>query len=339
MNVAHLLPASVRFPLQKHNGRYEWVLRLASMQVAAGHTVTIYCAPGSSYDASPGIQWSGLPATSSGSNNASQDLLRQAFANPRHEIFHSHLDTLHYAIADATNRPVVFTQHWFPDRSVADAVHLNTSHNVRAVPVTNYMWHEDSKLAIPCVDVIYHGIDLSLFKLSTKPRNDRLLFVGRIAPHKGVSEAVDIALRAGAKLDIMGKINAKDQAYYESFAGKIDGQNIRYLGPKSQADVAIAMRLSRALLFPGEHIEAFGQTIIEAAASGLPVIARDLGANAELIIDTVTGYVVKHSEDFTECIQQIDTIDSYACREHGKQFDINRMVSEYTALYEKLLMR
>jgi len=42
MRIAHLLPTSAVFPLVKHNGRYEWALRLAKLQVASGHEVTIF---------------------------------------------------------------------------------------------------------------------------------------------------------------------------------------------------------------------------------------------------------------------------------------------------------
>jgi hypothetical protein len=45
MKIAHLLPYSARFPLVKHHGRYEWVLRLARIQSAEGHEVTIFSSP------------------------------------------------------------------------------------------------------------------------------------------------------------------------------------------------------------------------------------------------------------------------------------------------------
>lgn len=335
MKVAHLVSNSVVYPLKKHNGRYDWVLRLAQLQAKAGLQPVIYSNPASFIDI-PGVEWRSIPEPFNNITETNLALMKRAMADPDIDIFHSHLDFLHYRVAGETEKPVIFTQHWFPYEAVANAAQ-DAPPNVWAVPVTHFMAEKDADLHIRAVAPIYHGIDLDLFCPSDVPHTDRLLFVGRIAPHKGVREAVEIARQAGTKLDIIGKLNDKDRAYWDSFAGWVDDNDIRYLGPKPQTEVAMAMQQAKALLFPGQHIEAFGQTIVEAQACGTPVITSDVGANSELLQAGETGFLAKNTAEFVEAMTKVGTLDSSSCRKFAQRFDIHQMVTSYTELYEKLL--
>ena len=336
MNIAHLLPAGAVFPLRKHNGRYEWVLRLARQQVVDGHTVTIYAGEGSSDD-SP-IIWRSIEKLSDklATNNA---LIQQALREKSHDVFHSHFDFLHYRHGDLTDAPIIVTQHWFPTESFAREVVNNHTHNVVAVPVTQLMKRTNHELGIPSANVIYHGIDLSLFRPGNdaSTTNQRLLFVGRIHPGKGVDRAIQYAIKAGIGLDIVGKVNETEQEYWQGLQSAIDGQAIRYLGPKSQSEVAVMCQQAKALIFPNRHEEAFGQVIVEAQACGAPVIASATGATSELIRDGETGFLCKTDEDFVQSITEVDHIDRHTCRLHAQQFDFRAMVAAYTALYHKAI--
>lgn len=336
MNIAHILPYSAVFPLKKHNGRYEWALRLANIQAKNGHDVTIYAGPASMPGDSP-VRFRTLPASRGDKRADNLALFDLAMQNNGHQVLHSHFDSLHYEVADKTDKPLVVTQHWFPTDKIAAAVPLNTRHNVVAVPVTKYMAEADRELGIPAAQVIYHGIDLAVFPLSDAPRTDRLLFVGRIAPHKGVHAAVRAAIAANAALDIVGKINDKDRAYWDEILPFIDGEQIRYLGPKSQPEVAALMGQARAMLFLPKALEAFGQTIIEAQACGTPVILNNLGANHELVDDGATGFIVHGRADCSEAINKLSHLDRHACREFAERFDIRTMTRCYDELYQSLI--
>ncbi len=65
-------------------------------------------------------------------------------------------------MADETNKPILFTQHWFPNHEIASAVKANHSHNVFAVAPTNFMYRANVRLGIPTIDTIPHGIDLDV---------------------------------------------------------------------------------------------------------------------------------------------------------------------------------
>lgn len=336
MNIAHLLPYSAQFPLQKHHGRYEWVLRLAQMQVAGGDKVTIYAGDGSS-DEGGVIIWKSLPRALQSKLLNNTKLLKEAFQESSHDIYHSHFDYLHYQLGDWTHKPIVFTQHWFPNKDIAQAVLHNPSGNVLAVPPTHYMLQEDKRMGIPAANTIYHGIDLDFFRPLHVPVIDRLIFVGRITAEKGVLEAVQIALINKQRLDIVGKLNNVDREYWEQIAPLVDDVQIRYHGPKSQRETALMLAQSKGLLFPSQSLEAFGQVIIEAQACGTPVIISNLGASHELVEQGKSGFVIENTGDYGKAIQKLSSISRSYCRKFAEQFDIHGMTKQYTALYTKLL--
>lgn len=334
MRIAHLLPYSAFFPLHKHNGRYEWVLRFARMQAASGHQVTMYAAPGSGQGIEE-LQWLSISRDEGSKDANNRALVSAALANPDIDIFHSSFDYLHYELGGQTTKPVVSTQHWFPNELIARAAQTQPE-NVFTVASTRFMAQKDKELGIRVTEVIPLGIDLNLFQPDKGRRTDRLLFVGRITANKGVLEAVQAALQAGVGLDIIGKVNKSDQAYWDSILPLIDGEHIRYLGPKTQPEVARALASAKALIFPSKTEEAFGQVTVEAQACGTPVIISNVGASAELVIDRQTGYVVSSPSGYVQAIHNLDTIDRQACRQNALRFDIRTMYARYDALYHAL---
>lgn len=336
MNIAHLLPYTAFFPLAKYSGRYDWALRLALQQAANGHNVTIYAAPNSG-EGLHEVAWKSSLYNFKHKTLNNVALVKTALIANDYDIYHSHFDKMHYFLGDDTKKPIVYTQHWFPNNGIANAARFNTNYNAVAVPPTAYMSKENIKLGIKSAEIIPHGIDLDLFRPTKQPISDRLIFVGRIAPHKGVLEAVQIALAANQKLDIVGRIKDTDKVYWQKIKVLIDGKQIRYLGPKTQSEISGFLSQAKAFIFPSQISEAFGQVTVEALACGTPVIINDIGASRELIEQGKTGFVVRSESEFIEAINNIGDIDRQACRIAAQQFDINKMVHRYDVLYRRLI--
>ena len=81
--------------------------------------------------------------------------------------------------------------------------------------------------------------------------------------------------------------------------------NMTYLGRLSRHDVLSQMGGSKAVVFPSEYYENFPLTIVEAFACGVPVVASNHGAMAEIVSDQQTGLLfdVGQSDDLAATIR------------------------------------
>jgi glycosyltransferase involved in cell wall biosynthesis len=95
-----------------------------------------------------------------------------------------------------------------------------------------------------------------------------------------------------------------------------------------------------AVLFPINWPEPFGLVMIEAMACGTPVIAYPGGSVNEIMQDGVTGFVVRDARSAADALQRLDEIDRQKCREYFEnRFSVERMASDYVAIYERLVKR
>lgn len=116
---------------------------------------------------------------------------------------------------------------------------------------------------------------------------ENILFVGRLAPEKGIETLLKASrlLGSGVPLQILGDgpMRADVERHSREFA------NVQWLGWKSTGEVLALMQRSRLLVMPSLWYEGLPRTVIEAFATGLPVFASALGSLAELVDDGRTG--------------------------------------------------
>lgn len=116
---------------------------------------------------------------------------------------------------------------------------------------------------------------------SDQPRSGAL-FVGRLAPEKGVNILAEAAaLHEHAQIDIVG--TGPLQTELEGVKG------VNVLGWHTPEQIYERMSRAAYLVMPSVWYENFPRTLVEAFACGLPVIASRLGAMAELVRDGETG--------------------------------------------------
>lgn len=162
-----------------------------------------------------------------------------------------------------------------------------------------------------------NGFDLSQYQFNPTPK-DQLAWVGRIAPEKGLEDAVAAIQRAGIPLKIWGVI--QDEAYWHTIQARYPTADIEYGGFLSTQDLQQALGASRALLMTPHWIEAFGNVAIEALACGVPVIAYRRGGPAEIVQDGKTGWLVEPDsiDGLVSAIAALDQIDRAACRRQAE---------------------
>jgi glycosyltransferase involved in cell wall biosynthesis len=144
------------------------------------------------------------------------------------------------------------------------------------------------------VRVIPNGVDIERFHPDpTREPGSRVVFVGRLIANKGPDIAIEsfemVRERApGATMTMVG-----DGPMADSLRRLVDerglGEAITFLG--LQEDVSGILRQSDIFVRPSE-VEGMPLTILEAMATGLPVVACDVGGVAEVVNAGVTGHVV-----------------------------------------------
>ena len=333
MKIAHILPASVTYPLRVHNARHSWALQLAQLQASQGHEVTIYCNPQS--QAQP-LSVRGITPLDADKKANNAALFKLAL-DSEHDIYHSHLDSLHYELGHLTRRPIVFTQHWWPLAQTVALANTYAGNNIWAVPPTQHMRDFDTEQGIQTKGHIYHGIDVSLFRPALVGKSGRLLSVGRVSPEKNIETSIATAKKAGIGLDIIGKITPKNKSYWSTLEPLIDGTQIAYLGPKTQQELLDYYTGAQAVLFPSEAQEAFGLVAIESQACGTPVIMASGGSRGELVREGKTGFLCSSPDDYVQAVAQSATVDPAECRAFAQQFDVHIMQDNYQRLYQNLI--
>lgn len=188
------------------------------------------------------------------------------------------------------------------------------------------------------VATVYNGIPLDDFPLETA-KEDYLLFAGRLAPEKGIAEAVQVALKSGRRLKIAGLIEEQHRRYFDDHvAPYVDGEQIEYLGLLDQRALATWYRKAAAVLFLINWCEPCSMVGIEAQASGTPLIGTRFGYLPEIIRDGETGLLVDDVDDCCRALERLDTIDPAQCRANAaERFSVESMAAGYERVYAQLV--
>jgi len=156
--------------------------------------------------------------------------------------------------------------------------------------------------------------------------------------------ALDPALKARLRLVMVGEgpLRAQAQAILQA-AGVA---HLAWL-PGERGDVADIMRGLHAFALPS-LAEGISNTILEAMASGLPVVATDVGGNADLVQAAQTGVIVP-AADALAMAQQLVALankpeQARAMGQAGRQrvldhFSMRAMVATYQGVYDRHLHR
>ena len=154
--------------------------------------------------------------------------------------------------------------------------------------------------------VIYGGADPERFAPQRDDHRAGVLFVGRFTPHKGVDRLIR-ALPEGAHLTLAGSEGhdtQKPESDYPQYLRELAaGGSIRFARNVSDVELPVLYRRARVFVLPSVHQTCYGRyveisellglTVLEAMASGTPVICSRVGGVPEIVTEGVTGFLVE----------------------------------------------
>lgn len=134
----------------------------------------------------------------------------------------------------------------------------------------------------------------------------KLLYVGRVSKEKNMTLIEDVfrrlcELRKGVHLVIIG-----EGPYHEEMKKRMSGLPVTFTGFIEGEDLSQAYASGDIFIFPSTT-DTFGNVVLEAQASGLPVVVTDEGGPKENLISGETGYVVpaRDQEKFRRSLMEL----------------------------------
>jgi len=176
-------------------------------------------------------------------------------------------------------------------------------------------------------------------------RNGYALFVGRTSKEKGILTLLRAwSQMAGHPLKIVG--NGELRSHVETYIEREKLNDIEVLGQRKHEDVLKLMKAARLLIFPSVWYEGFPVTIVEAFATGLPVVASRLGSMEEIIEEDRTGILFKPGDEveLAEKIAQVwahprilDEMGKEARLEYERKYTAETNYQQLIKIYESAI--
>lgn len=151
--------------------------------------------------------------------------------------------------------------------------------------------------------VIYNGIDNSIFLPRQSHDVSRITFVGRLIFAKGIHDLIVAFVqlkrhykKAMPKAKDIELIIVGDGNYKKQLKEMADTsgcrEQIKFVGQKTQKEIAEILANSDIFVNPS-YTEGLPTSVMEAAAAGLPIIATNVGGTNEIIENGVSGILIK----------------------------------------------
>lgn len=309
---------------------------------------------------------------------ASLDYLSTDFDIVHCHGYHNAIKDLFYVLNSVKQKPFVvhghgsFSKH--KDPTIHESLHFKmydkvwkrTVKNADAVLVSTEEEREDAirfGIEKQKIHVVPVGKDPQTYTaVERNPPDDtfRLLFVGRLAPRRNI----EMVLRALQKtknefavsedsieVHIVGGEDALSEASGDSYLSELQSKceklgvnsQVTFCGPKYGDKLIEKYRSAHVFVNP-THFENFGQTSLEAAFAGLPLLTTDTGVGPELVRQSGGGFVVTDAVELAEKIVQL-TSDREFCTELGnriqrtalKDYTWDSIIDQYERIYKSLI--
>lgn len=210
------------------------------------------------------------------------------------------------------------------------------------------------------VEALSNGVDLSKFmpgspnprvlrKYHLKPGVKRVLYLGRVDPEKSISNVLMAFAEVlekvpEAELVIAGDGIDKNHLVDLAKALGIESQT-RFLGRIMSVPEAAAIYQSATLFATASETETQGIVLIEAAATGLPIVAVDAGAVRELCQNGKNGELCRPGAigELAAGMMKILTNEKlqkkYSAKSLmiAKKHDLNRTLARFTEIYQEAI--
>jgi glycosyltransferase involved in cell wall biosynthesis len=240
--------------------------------------------------------------------------------------------TLNHIITDRTN---VFLEAYSTKK--ADVV-ITDSEKSKRIVVEEY-GVDEGKIRV----ILKEGVHLDQYVQSTCEDNI-LLFVGRLHERKGLDLLLpifkEVLKNEEAVLRIVGSGEIERSLKLQAKALGIQN-NVEFMG--YLPDSEMQRQYSKASIFVSpSRYEGFGITLLEALASGLPLVATDTGISSQVVEENKNGFIVDHDNMYDAILKLLRdkglrTRMGRRSREIARDYSWSSAAKRMISVYEELI--
>lgn len=182
--------------------------------------------------------------------------------------------------------------------------------------------------------LIYPPVDVDDFFISATTE-DYYITVGRLEAYKRFDLIIDAFNDNGKKLIVIG------DGVQSKFLKSKSKSNIVYKGYLKKKEINVLLSKSKAFIYAG--VEDFGIVLVEALASGTPVIGYKGGAIEEIVVDELDGVLYNQQtvQSLNEAIISFEakwqTFDKLKIKERASRFSKARFQQEFKEFVDSKL--
>lgn len=242
------------------------------------------------------------------------------------------------------NIKIDFIRRWIISRNIRQAKEVICVSKYTRDNIQNFLREPQHHLT-----VIHNGIDISGYKGRVMSVRSKIKFltVARLTKQKGLEyllRAIPAVIRnmQDVEFTIVGEGELRGEL--ETLAKKLGISHIvTFVGFSN--NIPVVLRESDAFVLPSIE-EGLPLTILEAMATGVPVLATEVGGNKEIITNNVNGVLVppRNVSALSDQIIRLATdrefrlrIGRVAQKEVTEKFTIGKMIARVEELYDRFL--
>ncbi len=216
--------------------------------------------------------------------------------------------------------------------------------------VAAHLGRRSAQLASSRIEVIPNGVDIptmrALVASATSPMSgDYALFVGKLAPNKGVGSLIEIVQRARLTMPLVVVGDGPARAALVEAASRAS-VDIKVLNWLDRDEVFRWLGHAAMLMFPSSWPEPLSRVLLEASALSRPIAAMNTGGTEDIVIDEVTGLLSESAEELAGDVNRLSSDAALRVRlgeaaglRAQQVFDIGIVLNRMESLYADLVDR
>lgn len=354
MHIAMIAPPWFPIPPVAYGGIERVIYDLVESLTETGHEVTLFAPEGSETSAKlvPAVHSpAGLDLPENQKAVIVDTATERAYAIASamdFDIIHDHTD---YLYRGPLSVPVIRTIHGpvtpehllkYREMTLHGDRFIAISHRQRALFEDATEAEFGTREHIAFDGVLHNPVDVSSFPFYDRSeKEDYVAYLGRCHWEKGPSFAIQVARDAGVKLKMAMRVSQIESPYFNSVVKPLIDEHsdvVDFLGEVSGTARTELLGRARALLFTSTWEEPFGLAMVEALATGTPVVALNRGSAPEVVEDGVTGVLANTWTEMNQRVKEAMALEPQTCRDAAMQrFDRSIIGPRHVALYEQVI--